>query len=285
MSKNKVEPTSPAASQGGPNSKESKTETTVKEKKEEKLNKEIINRPNISQKNGKKPIIELQHVFKSFIVGKDNIAVLKDINLKVNQKEFIIILGYSGSGKSTLLNTILGLEPPTSGKIVINGEDITKISANKLARFRYRTYGIVFQRADWIRSLNVINNVAFPLAIVNTPRKKRMDLALKILNDIGIGDHANYYPTELSGGQQQKVCLARALITDPPIIVADEPTGNLDTDSAERVMQTFKDLNDNLQKTVIMVTHNVDYVRFGTRTIYIRDGKILEGTQSYFKTA
>lgn len=229
----------------------------------------------------KKPVIELQHVNKSFEVGKNMIPVLKDVNIKIYPREFIIILGPSGSGKSTLLNTLLGLEYPTSGKVIINKQDITELSPNKLAKFRYNTFGIVFQRADWVRSLNVIQNVAMPLAINNIAKKERLETALRRLKEMGIDDHADYMPTELSGGQQQKVSVARALTGDPPILVADEPTGNLDTESAGKVMRFFRDLNERLEKTLLMVTHNIDYVSYATRTIYIRDGQIVEGSGSF----
>ncbi|MBU0612837.1 ABC transporter ATP-binding protein [Patescibacteria group bacterium] len=231
--------------------------------------------------DSKKPIIELQHVNKSFEVGKSTIPVLKDINIKIYPREFIIILGPSGSGKSTLLNTLLGLEYPTSGKVIINKQDITELSPNKLAKFRYSVFGIVFQRADWVRSLNVIQNVAMPLAINNVGNKERMDIALSRLKEMGIDDHSNYMPAELSGGQQQKVSVARSLTGNPPILVADEPTGNLDTESAGKVMRFFRDLNERLEKTLLMVTHNIDYVSYATRTIYIRDGKIVEGSGSF----
>lgn len=241
----------------------------------------VANPDNDSKSNGKKPLIELQHVNKSFIVGKNTIPVLKDINIKIYPREFVIILGPSGSGKSTLLNTLLGLEYPTSGKVIIDGEDITKKNYNQLAKFRYKTYGIVFQKADWVRCLNVVHNVAMPLAINNIGKKERMEKAMYRLSEMGIDDHADYTPSELSGGQQQKVCIARALISNPPILVADEPTGNLDTESAAKVMNFFKNLNERLQKTLIMVTHNIDYVTYASRTIYIRDGKTVEGSSSF----
>ncbi|MFA6271771.1 MAG: ABC transporter ATP-binding protein [Patescibacteria group bacterium] len=228
-----------------------------------------------------KPLIELRHVNKSFQVGKSTIPVLKDINFKIYPREFIIILGPSGSGKSTLLNTLLGLEYPTTGKVLINGQDLTELSPNKLAKFRYKTFGIVFQKADWVRSMNVIQNVAMPLAINNVGKKERMKIATERLKEMGIDDHSNYMPTELSGGQQQKVSVSRALTGNPPILVADEPTGNLDTESAGKVMRFFRDLNERLEKTLLMVTHNIDYVSYATRTIYIRDGQIVEGSGSF----
>lgn len=230
----------------------------------------------MSRPRSDKPIIELQHVSKSFKVGKNTVDVLKDISLRIYPQEFVLLLGPSGSGKSTLLNTMLGLETPTSGKVVVNGEVLTEKHQNQLTHFRFSTFGIVFQRADWVRSISVINNVLLPLALNNVNYRKGLEIARSLLKEMNLEDHASYAPTELSGGQQQKVSLARALVNDPPIVVADEPTGNLDSVSAERVMNVFKGLNEEKQKTILMVTHNIEYVHFGSRTIYVRDGKITE---------
>lgn len=225
----------------------------------------------------RKPLIELINVNKFFKVGKNIIPVLKDINLKIYPQEFVLLLGPSGSGKSTLLNSMLGLEMPTSGKVIVQGEDLTQKKMNQLAKYRYKAFGIVFQKSDWVRSLNVVQNVSLPLAINNVGTKKRLGEAMRRLKEMGMDDHANYYPSELSGGQQQKVSLARALINEPPIVVADEPTGNLDSVSADKVMNFFKELNEVQKKTILMVTHNIEYVSYASRTIYVRDGTITEG--------
>jgi len=247
----------------------------VKKKSEEKAKKDS------SFRNSRKPQIKLHKVDKYYMVGRNNIHVLKDINIEVYPNEFIVILGPSGSGKSTLLNVLLGLEYPTSGQVLIEGEDITYYKMNRMAKFRFEKYGIVFQRADWVRSLNVVQNVALPLFINDWPKKKSMEIAWSLVKKIGMEDHAHYNPTELSGGQQQKICLARALVNDPPIIVADEPTGNLDTVSSEKVMNMFKELNEENKKTIIMVTHNIDYVRYASRTIYVRDGRIVDSSEGF----
>lgn len=231
----------------------------------------------------RQPLIEIDRVSKSFKVGKNIIPVLKNINIKIYPQEFIIILGPSGSGKSTLLNILLGLELPTSGRVSLNGVDITKKKADQISKIRFKVFGIIFQKSDWIRSLSVMQNVALPLAMNNIGKKKRNPIAIQRLKEVGMEDHAQYIPTELSGGQQQKVSLARSLVNDPPIIIADEPTGNLDTVSAEKVMNTFKDLNERLKKTVMMVTHNIDYVRYASRTIYVRDGAVIEGSEQFKK--
>jgi len=266
--------------------KKSKIKKNVEKKKEKveiKSNviKSIDENDQLITSISKKPIIEVSNVQKNFAVGKNVIHVLKDINVKIFQGEFIVILGPSGSGKSTLLNTILGLEPPTIGRVIIDDKDLTKMTENQIAKYRYKKYGIVFQRAEWIRSINVMQNVALPLAINGVGKAEREKIAFDMLHKVGMEDFAKYTPSELSGGQQQKVTLARALTNDANIIVADEPTGNLDSNSAEKVMNIFKALNDEQHKTLIMITHNIDYVRYASRTVYIKDGKVVEGSAQF----
>ena len=229
----------------------------------------------------KKPIIRIINIKKDYLVGKNIISVLKGVSVDIFPEEFIVILGPSGSGKSTLMNSMLGLEPPSSGKVIVEGEDLTIKTENQLAKFRYKRLGIVFQRAEWVRALNVVENVALPLSINGYSKAKRLEQAWMRLKQIGMDTHGKYIPSELSGGQQQKVTLARALINDPRIIVADEPTGNLDSSSSEKVMDLFKELNEKQHKTILMVTHNIDYVRYASRTIYIRDGNIIQGSEQF----
>lgn len=224
-----------------------------------------------------KPIIEIKNLNKDFRVGKNYIRVLREINLAIWPRQFCVILGPSGCGKSTLLNSILGLERPTTGKIIVKGEELTRKKDDALARFRFNKFGVVYQRPDWIKSINVLQNVAFPLAISNIPKKEREERSWQLLKRFGIDDHAYYQPNELSGGEQQKVTIARALINNPAILIADEPTGNLDTDSAQRVLAIFKELNEQQKVTIIMVTHNLEYVSYATNTIYMKDGRILTG--------
>lgn len=230
------------------------------------------------------PLIQLDHVNKRFRVGKNIIDVLKDINIVIHPREFIVILGPSGSGKSTLLNTLLGLEPPSSGSVRILGKDIGGMKPNEIGKFRYMAYGIVFQRPEWVRALNVFENVSLPLSLSNVPTRERSRITLEKLKKLGMDDHAQYMPTELSGGQQQKVTIARALVNEPSIIVADEPTGNLDSKSADNVMNLMKDLNEQQRKTIILVTHNIDYVRYASRTIYIRDGQVVQGSGQFLQS-
>ncbi|MFH1598256.1 MAG: ABC transporter ATP-binding protein [Patescibacteria group bacterium] len=231
-------------------------------------------------KSGEKDIIVVEKLNKDFTVGKNEIRILKEVNVKIRPREFTVILGPSGCGKSTLLNTILGLESPTTGRVWVDGYELTDKKVDELCDYRLNKLGVVYQRPDWIKSLSVLQNTAFPLTIKGVPKKEREAKALKLLEQFDIADHAYYSPTELSGGQQQKVELARSLINDPSILVADEPTGNLDSESAEKVMEIFKKLNEEQKLNIIMVTHNIDYVRYATRTIYMKDGQILEKVSS-----
>jgi putative ABC transport system ATP-binding protein len=228
-----------------------------------------------------KPLIIVKNVIKEFRLGKEPVRILKDVSLEIQPEQFVIILGPSGSGKSTLLHTLLGLEHPTSGQVTIANERLDQKKPDDLARFRLNRIGIVYQKSDWIRSLTVLDNVAFPLAILGVKRKEREARALALLKQFDMDQRAKFIPSELSGGQQQKVQLARALVNDPSILIADEPTGNLDTESAEKVMQTFKRLNEEKKLTIIMVTHNMEYVHYASQTIYVRDGKVLSGTGTF----
>lgn len=222
-----------------------------------------------------KPIIQLKNVTKDFQVKIQEIKVLRGITLDIMQGEFVVILGPSGSGKSTILNLILGLEPPTTGEVIFKGVPIHNQTPDYIANIRKQEVGMVHQQANWIRSLNVIENVGFPLALRNMPKHKIMNTAREKLDIFGMGEWANFMPSELSSGQQQKVGLARALVTDPEIIVADEPTGNLDYKSGRRLVELLSGLTKD-GKTVIMVTHDLEYIEFADRIIRILDGKVFE---------
>lgn len=222
-----------------------------------------------------KPIIQLKNVTKDFQVKIQEVKVLRGITLDILQGEFVVILGPSGSGKSTILNLILGLEPPTSGEVIFKGIPIHKESPDFIAEIRKKEVGMVHQQANWIRSLNVIENVGFPLTLRNMPKHKILNIAREKLDIFGMGGWANFMPSELSSGQQQKVGLARALVTDPDIIVADEPTGNLDFKSGKKLVELLSGLTKE-GKTVIMVTHDLEYIEFADRIIRILDGKVFE---------
>lgn len=220
------------------------------------------------------PTVEVKGIRKNFLVGEEQSEVLKGIDLTIDFGEFVIIFGPSGCGKSTLLNTMLGLERPTSGSVSVRGQDIYSMSEDKRAAFRLQKFGVVYQQPNWIRSLNVIENVAFPLNIAGMSNYKAMKKAKEILYLFNLDRFEKYYPMELSGGQQQKLSTCRALITNPWIILADEPTGNLDTATAADLMCDFKVLNEESKRTIIMVTHNLDYERYATKVVYMEDGMI-----------
>lgn len=222
----------------------------------------------------RKPVIEVKNVNKSFDVGKGTVDVLKDINLEIFAGEFVVIFGPSGCGKSTLLNSLVGLENPTSGKVIVRNQDIYALTSDDRSVFRRKKFGIVYQASNWIKSLNVVENVAFPLILSGVAEKKAVKRARNLLNLFRLEEFEKNIPTELSGGQQQRVTVARALITNPWILVADEPTGNLDTTSANDLMYAFQFLNNESKRTIIMVTHNPDYEKYATRIIKMEDGKV-----------
>lgn len=220
------------------------------------------------------PIISVNNIKKSFKVGENQVEVLKGINLEIFPGEFVILFGPSGCGKSTLLNTIIGLEKPNDGRIVIRGRDLYEMNEDARAKVRQDRFGMVHQQANWIKSLNVVENVAYPLMIANFNRRSALRRAKSTLELFKLESHAKYVPTELSGGQQQKVSICRAIINNPWVVVADEPTGNLDTVSADDVMDIFKNINEQAKHTILMVSHNPDYEKYATKIIYMRDGLI-----------
>ncbi len=221
-------------------------------------------------------LIEITNLDKIYPSGEEfNTPVLKGVNLKINQQDFIIIYGPSGCGKSTLLHHIVGLEVPTEGKIIIQGTDITQLNQEERAIFRGQKFGMVYQSWHWAKSLNCLENIAMPLYIAGIDEHKAQKKAMDVMEELQIQKYAQKLPIQLSGGEQQRICIARALVNDPLIIVADEPTGNLDTHNSDLVMQIFQSLNVSKKRTIIMVTHNLIYLPLATRTIAIRDGSIV----------
>lgn len=225
--------------------------------------------------NGKKAIT-VASIQKSFVVGDQTVPVLKNISCDVNSGEFMVISGPSGCGKSTLLHVMLGLEPPTHGKVSILGRDMGNLNDDQKADFRKRHIGMVYQQPHWIKALNVIDNVSFPLAMIGVDEKERSDKALALLKMVQMENWAQYLPTELSSGQQQRISLARALISNPELIIADEPTGNLDYESGLQLMSLLKSINEQTGKTVLMVTHDLEYLKFASRAVRMLDGEIVE---------
>lgn len=225
-------------------------------------------------KKEKVPIISVKNVFKDFDMGKTIAPVLKDVTFDISFGEFVIIFGPSGCGKSTLLNTLAGLEKPTSGDVFVRGDNIYKKTDDERAKFRHDKLGIVYQQPNWIGALNVIENVEFPLRISGMKTSRAVKRSKNILDMFGFSKYETYKPTELSGGQQQRVAMCRALVNNPWIIIADEPTGNLDSVSAADVMEVFKYLNDESKRTILMVSHNLEYEKYATKIIYMKDGRV-----------
>jgi len=201
---------------------------------------------------------------------------LKGVGFEINQGDFLVLFGPSGCGKSTLLHTILGLEPPTGGSISVLNTNLYKDKTeDQIGDFRKQHIGMVYQQANWIKSLNVINNVAFPLLLLGLNKNQCIVKAQKMIKTVNMLDWANYYPSELSSGQQQRIALARALITDPEIIIADEPTGNLDFQSGQDLMKLLQQFNKE-GKTILMVTHDLEYLKFAQKAVEMLDGKIIK---------
>lgn len=225
-------------------------------------------------------VIKIQNISKSFRVGEQDVQILKNISFEVKNGDFLIIFGPSGCGKSTLLHTILGLEEPTEGKVIFLDKNLYNgITEDERSDFRKTHVGMVYQQPNWIRSLTVVENVAFPLLLLGQDKLQSLEKAREVLKTIGILEWQNYAPTELSSGQQQRAALARALITNPEVIIADEPTGNLDYESGQNLMQLLTNLNSNGKKTVVMVTHDLEYLGFAKTAIKMFNGEIA-GTYS-----
>ncbi|NLK95803.1 MAG: ABC transporter ATP-binding protein [Clostridiales bacterium] len=219
-------------------------------------------------------IIEARNLNKSFKVGKEVAHVLKDINLTVEKGEFISIMGPSGGGKSTLLYLLGGLDKPTSGEVLINNKDISKVKEKEMSKIRRNTIGFVFQFYNLVPNLNVEDNIMLPLILDGKKIKDYKEKLDEILDIIGMQDKRKLTPRELSGGQQQRVAIARALIFEPDIIFLDEPIGNLDSKTGTEIMELFKKINVEYGKTLIQVTHSKKSAQYGTSIINLIDGEI-----------
>jgi len=223
-------------------------------------------------------VIEVTGMNRSFVNGKETAHVLKDINLTVAEGEFVSIMGPSGGGKSTLLYLLGGLDMPTSGKVCINGVDLSTLKDKELCKMRNHDIGFVFQFYNLVPNLNVEDNISLPLMISGKSRseyKKRLDECLDI---IGMKDKRKLTPRELSGGQQQRVAIARSLVFDPKILFLDEPIGNLDSQNGLRIMELFRDINKKYNKTIVQVTHSEDAAKYGTKLVKLVDGQIMSVT-------
>ena len=220
-----------------------------------------------------KKLIDLKNVSKSYRNGDQELQVLKDVHLEVEEGEFVAIMGPSGSGKSTLMNIIGMLDRPTSGEYYLEGEEVAKLSEKKLAKVRNQQIGFVFQQFFLLSKLNALQNVELPLIYAGVSQSKRKALAEQYLKKVELETRMHHLPSELSGGQKQRVAIARALVNHPSIILADEPTGALDTKTGEQIMELLTELNRE-GKTIIMVTHELEIAAFAKRQIVIRDGVI-----------
>ncbi len=222
------------------------------------------------------PVIEVRDVTKQFMKGSETITPLRDANLEIERGEFVSLMGASGTGKSTLLNLIASIDRPTSGTIVVNGTDITRLSRSKLANWRAANIGYVFQTHNLVPVLTAYENIELPLLLLplnRAERRKRVEIAL---GAVDLLDRANHYPRQLSGGQEQRVGIARAIVADPTVVVADEPTGDLDETTSGQILDLLQRLNRELGTTFLMVTHDPDAAAIAGRRLRLEQGRLVE---------
>ena len=220
-------------------------------------------------------LVEIKHLVKSYTRGDQKVPVLYDISLEINRGDFIALMGPSGSGKSTLLNLIAGIDKPDGGILTVDGEDITQLSEGELADWRASNIGFIFQFYNLMPVLTAFENVELPLQLTNLSRAERRQRVEMTLSLVGLSDRMEHYPNELSGGQQQRVAIARAIVTDPTILVCDEPTGDLDKQSASDVLGMLKRLNEEMGKTIIMVTHDAHAAEAARRIVHLEKGELI----------
>jgi putative ABC transport system ATP-binding protein len=218
-------------------------------------------------------IIHLENITKNYYLGKQVIEVLKGISFDILRNEYVALMGPSGSGKSTLMNILGCLDTPTGGRYILNGHDVSSMADNDLADVRNKEIGFVFQQFNLLPRLTAAENVALPLVYAGVPRKQRIEKALEVLSRVNLADRSHHKPNEMSGGQNQRVAIARALVNDPSIILADEPTGNLDSKTSHEIMEIFSKIHEG-GNTVILVTHEVDIAEFAHRIVRLKDGII-----------
>jgi len=219
--------------------------------------------------------IRISGLRKTYVMGRVTVNALDGVDLDIPPNSFMVVMGPSGSGKSTLLHLLGGLDRPTAGHIEVDGESLETLDENALAVFRRRTVGFIFQSFNLISSMTAQDNVAFPMQFARVPRRERKKRSMELLKEVGLDDRASHRPTELSGGQQQRVAIARALVNDPRLILADEPTGNLDTASGASIMQTLANLHRS-GRTVMVVTHDARMTQVATHVVNLLDGRIVE---------
>lgn len=221
-------------------------------------------------------LIELSGVTRTYTKGEHEVTPLREVDLSIEEGEFLVLLGPSGSGKTTLLNLLAGIDRPQAGKVVVGGLDVGGSRAGKLAKWRARTIGYVFQRANLVPVLTAYENVELPLLLQRLSAKERHRRVSIALELVGLGDRASHLPKQLSGGQEQRVAIARAIVADPDVVVADEPTGSLDKESATGVLTLLRRLNEERGKTIVMVTHDPRAASYGRRVLTLDKGKLVE---------
>ena len=221
------------------------------------------------------PIIVVDDVHKSYLMGKEAVPALRGVTLEIHPGEFVCLMGPSGSGKTTLLNIVGGLDDASRGHVIVEGENLVALNENELAQLRLNKMGFIFQNYNLLANFTAQENVEAPMVLAKVGRRERKEQAIALLQRVGLGDRAHHYPSELSGGQQQRVAIARALANDPPILSADEMTGDLDSETGFAIMELATQLNKE-GMTIVFVTHDPRMAKFAGRVIELRDGKILE---------
>ena len=223
-----------------------------------------------------KKVISMECVWKTYSMGETHLDALKNVSAVINKGEFVAITGASGSGKSTMMNIIGCLDTPTKGKVFLQGKDIETLNESQLAQIRGKTIGFIFQQFNLLPTLNALENVMLPLEFQNEETDKAKKRATELLKIVGLGDRIHHLPSQLSGGQRQRVAIARSLAVDPEIVLADEPTGNLDSKTGTYVMEFLRKLNEEENKTIIIVTHDTELIKYVNKIFYVKDGEIVK---------
>lgn len=221
------------------------------------------------------PLIEVKHLIKTYKTGEESFNALDDVSLSIEKGEFVAIMGASGSGKSTLMNTLGTLDKPNSGSYFLDGVNVLSLNPDELSEIRNVKLGFVFQGFNLISRTSALDNVQMPMIYKGIPEEERIKIARNALKIVGLENRENHMPNEMSGGQQQRVAIARAIVNDAPLILADEPTGNLDTKTSIEIMEFFVSLNEKHGKTIVLVTHEPDIAQYCKRVVRFKDGKII----------